>query len=337
MKKFTILALTFVFLTLNIFAQTLNGSAFPTIGSIYTMTLADTAGVQPGNAGTGMTWDFSTLINSGHVQVDSFLLPSATPYGGVFPSADIAVHEIAPTTNYYVYYHNDGSEYQRIGNVQPDTVIYYDPANEFPYPVSYGTNLNDTYYASYMSGGSTVHMWGNVNLNADGTGTVITPDGTYSGVLRITGTRDEHDTIFGIPNIMIHLISVYVNWYQPVLYYPVMSIITTKDYPSIGPAIYQKSVGYRAGVPEGITEQNNPGNNVYVSPNPSSTGLFHFRLNDKSDKIAQLIVIDITGITVFTGKGNVSEINLTGVAKGVYFYHIQTTSGQNYSGKLITE
>ena len=67
MKKITLLALTSLFLTMNIVAQTLNGSAFPTPGSIYTLTLADTAGVQPGNGGMGMTWNFSSLINTGHV------------------------------------------------------------------------------------------------------------------------------------------------------------------------------------------------------------------------------------------------------------------------------
>jgi len=61
-----------------------------------------------------MTWNFANLINSGKIQVDSFLLPSATPYGGIFPSAGIALHEVALPTNYYVYYHDDGSEYQRI-------------------------------------------------------------------------------------------------------------------------------------------------------------------------------------------------------------------------------
>lgn len=61
------------------------------------------------------------------------------------------------------------------------------------------------------------------------------------------------------------------------LYYPVMAILTTKEYPSFGPTIYQKSVGYRAGLPYGIKEQNNSGNSVYVAPEPSLNGIFHFR------------------------------------------------------------
>jgi hypothetical protein len=337
MKKFIPLIIASIFAGLNCFTQTLNGSAFPTIGSIYTMTLADTAGVQPGSTGMGVTWDFSSLVNSGKTQVDSFLLPSATPFGSTFPTANIAVHQVALPTDYYVYYHDNGSAYQRIGNAQPDVVIYSDPADEFPYPVSFGTNLNDTYYSSYMSGGSTVHMSGTTNLNADGTGTVITPAGTYSGVLRITGTRDEHDTIFGTPSIMIHLISTYVSWYQPVLYYPVMQIITTHIYPSLGPASFQKTVGYRAGVPDGINELRGNDNAVNVTPNPSSTGIFIFRLKNVKGMIRQLDITDITGRIVYAGKRNVSEIHLCGSAKGVYFYQIQTFEGNFYSGKLMIE
>jgi len=335
MKKNTILSLVAIIFALNAFAQTIPGSAFPAIGSIYTLTLADTTGVQPGSSGMGITWNFGTLINSGKTQVDSFLLPSATPYGSIFPTATIAVHEVAPTTDYYVYYFNDGSEYQRIANVQPDTVIYSNPANEFPYPLSYGTNLNDTYYSSYTSGGTTVHMSGATNLNADGTGTIITPDGQYSDVLRVTGTRDEHDTIFGTPTITVHLQSTYYDWYQPVLYYPLMSILITNVYYSIGPVIHQKTVGYRNGVQTGINMLDIPDNAVSVSPNPSSTGVFRFRLRNESEMIRQIDISDLTSRIIYTGKGNINEINLSGSAKGVYFYHIQTVNGNGYSGKLM--
>lgn len=62
MKRFIILLVLFPFLGQ---AQTIQGTAFPAIGSIYTLTLADSTGIQPGNSGTGITWDFSTLVNTG--------------------------------------------------------------------------------------------------------------------------------------------------------------------------------------------------------------------------------------------------------------------------------
>ena len=69
------------------------GSAFPSAGDVFTLTLADTAGVNAGAGGAAATWSFASLNPNGHTQVDSFMAPSATPYGSLFPLADIAQHE----------------------------------------------------------------------------------------------------------------------------------------------------------------------------------------------------------------------------------------------------
>jgi hypothetical protein len=320
-------------------AQTIQGSAFPAIGSTYSLTLADTSGVQPGNSGTGMTWDFSTLVNSGIIQVDSFLMPSATPYGATFPTADIADHEINPGTNYYVYYHNNGSAYQRIGNVQPDTVIYSDPANEFPYPVSYGNTFSDTYYASYhqTTGGDLVHMSGVVSETADGSGTIILPTGTYGNVLRVSGTRTEHDTIFSTPTIYVYEKITYYNWYQANLYWPLMQIMITDITPSLGGKIHNKQVGYRMGTPAGIIDKNNTGEIMKISPNPSPTGIFQLWFSDKNDQVNQLEVIDVTGRIINKIIGPAAEVNLSDQKEGIYFYQIQTLKGRTFTGKLLNE
>jgi len=336
MKNYIILFVLLPFLGQ---AQTIQGSSFPAIGSVHTLTLADTSGVLPGNGGMGVTWNFAELINSGATQLDSFLLPSATPYGATFPAADIAVHEIYPGTNYYVYYHNSGSAYQRIGNVQPDVVIYYDPANEFPYPVSFDNSFSDTYYASYnqTTGGNLVHMWGVASETADGTGTIILPTGSYSNVLRVSGSRDEHDTIFGTPNIMVHLVVNYVSWYQPDLYYPLIQISTSDFIPNIGSPLHSKKVGYRAGTSTGIVDQTYPGQMMTVSPNPSPTGIFQFRFNDKSEQVCQLEIMDLTGQIIYSASGNMYGVNLSDKKDGIYFYQMQTLNGRSYKGKLMKE
>lgn len=319
-------------------AQTIQGSAFPVIGSVYIRTLTDTTGVQPGNSGTGITWDFSTLVNSGSTEVDSFLLPSATPYGATFPTADITDHEIYPGTNYYVYYHNNGSAYQRIGNVQPDTVIYSDPADEFPYPLSYGNTFTDTYYASYhQNNGGLVHMSGVVTETADGSGTIILPTGTFSNVLRCSGVRNEHDTIFGTPTIYVTLKVTFYTWYQTYLYFPLMQIATTDFTPSFGNPLHTKMVGYGMGIPAGINDKTYPGEMMAVSPNPSPTGLFQFHFKDKSEQVHQVEITDVTGRIIYKVSGNISDVNLSDKTKGVYFYQIQTINGNSYNGKLLKE
>jgi len=333
MKK---IILIIFLLPLFIYAQTITGSTFPVAGSIYTLDLADTTGVQPGNSGTGMTWNYATLVNTETIMVDSFMMPTATPYGGTFPTAQIAVHEVAPNTDYYVYFHNDGSEYQRIGNVQPDVVIYSNPANEFPYPVSYGNSFNDTYYASYtnIASGSLVHMSGATALTADGSGTLILPSGTYSNILRLKGIRDEHDTIFSIPTVYYHLIVTYYDYYQPSLYYPLLSITTTDAFPSFGSPFHTKTVGYRS-MTTGIHEVISANSAITVSPNPSSSGIFYFRMNDKKEEIKQIEIIDLAGRVIWSASGNVSEVNLSGATGGVYFYHVYMVNGNICSGKIM--
>jgi len=336
MKRFIILLVLSPFLGQ---AQIIQGTAFPAIGSIYTLTLADSTGIQPGNNGTGITWDFSALVNTGSIQVDTFLLPSATPYGATFPTADIADHEIYPGTNYYVYYHNDGSEFQRIGNVQPDVVIYSDPANEFPYPVSYGNTFSDTYYASYnqTSTGTLVHMWGVATETADGLGTIILPTGTYSNVLRLSGVRTEHDTIFSTPNVYVFEQFIFYRWYQAELYYPLMQIVLSDFTIGGGGGFHNKTVGYRMGSPAGINDKTNPGEMLMVSPNPSLTGIFLFRFNDKSEQVRELEVMDVTGQIIYKVNGNISIVNLSDQKAGMYFYHLQTLNGRSYKGKLLKE
>jgi Secretion system C-terminal sorting domain len=305
---------------------------------VYTQVLADTTGVLPGDGGSGMNWDFSTLMSTSHTQVDSFMIPSATPYGDLFPSAQLALHEMNPSTDYYIYYLNDGSEFQRIANVQPDTVIYSDPANEFYYPISYGDTYNDTYYSSYMTtvtgSSSTVHMWGTISVNADGSGTLTLPSGTYNNILRVKSVREEFDTIFGQLPIVVHAIYTYYNWYQTSLYYPILAIDYTDIYPSIGPLIHTKTVGFRA-VTTGINEKIASNGGLTVSPNPSSTGIFNLFPNDKQENINQVEIIAPDGRVVFSSTGNVNEIDLSGQAKGIYFYRVSMVNGETFSGKLM--
>jgi hypothetical protein len=336
MKRFIILFALLPFLGQ---AQTIEGTAFPAIGSIYTLTLADTTGIEPGNTGQGLTWDFSSLFNTGFIQVDSFLMPSATPYGAIFPTAGIADHETYPGTDYFVYYHDDGSEFQRVGNVQPDTVIYSDPANEFPYPISYGNTFSDTYFASYHQslGGTLVHMHGVASETADATGTIILPTGTYPNVLRVTALRTEHDTIFGFSNTFVYAQYHYYRWYQANLYYPVMQIMVTDITFSPTGHSHSKTVGYRAGTPSGIIANTDPAQMLVVSPNPSLTGIFQFRLNDKSVQISEVEITDVTGQIIYKVNGNISTVNLSDQKAGIYFYHLQALDGKSCTGKLVKE
>ncbi|HVA98654.1 MAG TPA: T9SS type A sorting domain-containing protein [Bacteroidia bacterium] len=330
MKK---IILGIFFLPILVQGQTLQGSAFPTAGSVKTLILSDTTGVQAGNAGSGITWNFSSLTNSGQLQTDSFFIPSATPYGTTFPTATIAEHETYPGTDYYIYFKDDGSEFQRIGNVQPDTVIYYDPANEFTYPENYGSSNNDTYFASYYVSGNLAHMRGTVSNTADGSGTLTLPTGTYTNVIRVKSLRNEKDTIFASTQITGILTQTIYNWYQSSLYYPLLSITTTNVQFNFGSPVNSKTVGYRQGT-TGIDNLNNSISFINVYPNPANENIqIHYSLKQSENVTFELV--DVLGRVV---KKPLSETQTTGSYKfnldvknlpnGLYFLKSNTGVSQ---------
>jgi hypothetical protein len=82
--------------------------------------------------------------------------------------------------NQYIYFNNNTTvgAFQRLANIQPDTVIYSTPGSQFAYPFSYGSTSIGHYYAHYPSGGGSATETGTLYDTADGTGTLITPLGT---------------------------------------------------------------------------------------------------------------------------------------------------------------
>ena len=320
-------------------AQTIPMSAFPTAGQTFSLTKADTTGVQPGAGGASMTWNFGTLTAGIGVQRDSFLAPSATPYGHLFPAATIAVHEIAPpSTNYFIYYQNDAANsiYKRIANVQPDTVIYSDQANEYPYPLAYNNTYHDTYYAHYHSGSGFSTMAGSVTGTADGYGTLILPTGTYNNTLRFHATRNELDTVIVSGNLIpVTQVLEYYVWYQPDSYFPIFSISTI----SIHSAFinrYSKSVGYRVGYPSssGLDDIDAAAAHVMVYPNPASQSamlLFDAAQGEESS----ITIYDVTGRAVYTqshigGQGlQQTSVNTLEIPSGIY--EVKVVNSQNTS------
>ena len=258
-------------ITIGLRAQTLNESAFPVAGDAFTFTLCDTAGFNSGASGTGVSWNFSSLAANGITQYDTFMDPATSPYAALVPTATACQYEITDTTRQYTYYNNNTSvsAFQRLANIIPDTVIYSVEGNQFPYPLSYGTPFSGSYYAKYHTTGGDAVEAGIVSGSADGTGTLTTPLGTFSNVLRTHFVRNENDTL---DNGAIAGTSVYdyYTWYQPNSYYPIMEYLTsTLDV--LGHSVSFTTVGYRMGyATSAISSISSDHTGWMVFPNPAS-------------------------------------------------------------------
>ena len=76
---------------------------------------------------------------------------------------------------------------------------------------------------------------------------------------------------------------------------------------------------------------------VSVFPNPSLTGIFNFRFDDKSVEIKSLEVTDITGRIINSLLNKSNQLNLSSAADGIYFYRVKTNKGKMYNGKIIIQ
>lgn len=337
-KIFTTLIVSLLGMAVAGAQPTIPGSAFPAAGTSFKLTLADTTGVQPGTGGAAATWNFSTLSPNGAFQYDTFFLPSATRYGALFPTADVALHEVNPGTNYFVYYQNDAANgfYKRIANVQPDTVIYSDPANEYPYPLSFNNNYNDTYYAQYHSTGGPAKMSGTVNGVVDGYGTLTTPAGTYYNVVRLHAHRVEHDTVTVSGNPFPVLADFeYYTWYQDSAYFPIMTIGTSSVTSTVINR-HSKVVGYRAGYnigPSGVNDIADGGRKFVVYPNPA-TQKANIIFDAGNGGNTEISLYDMTGRLVLqhnvAGAGvQTMTINTGALAVGMYEVKVLNAAGNN--------
>lgn len=327
-------------------SQTVPGSAFPVAGDIFLLTEADTAGVSPGAGGAGTTWNFGSLTAHGGAQADTFMAPSSTPYGTLFPSATIAVHETAPpSTNYYVFYQNDGanSVYKRLANVQPDTVVYTDPANEFPYPLAYNNSYNDTYYGTYPYHGSYAAMAGSLSGSVDGSGTLTLPTGTYSNVLRTHSTRSEQDTITAGGNrVPLHQTYEYYEWYQANSYFPILSI-STFTLTSAVVNRYSKTVAYRQGyASSGINEISTAANGLTAFPNPTS-GDVTLSYNTSKPGESAISIYDLTGRLLMsvahsdTNGLQMQTMNVAELPMGIYEVRVSNSESTTSAKLQITK
>jgi hypothetical protein len=235
------------------------------------------------------------------------MAPLSTPYGALLSSVTVADHEISTVNgnvvtghNQYIYYYNNtgAGAFQRVANVQPDTVIYSTAGNQFAYPFSYGSTSIGHYYAHYPSRGGSATETGTLYDTADGRGTLITPLGTSINVLRAIGVRNELDTVT-IPGLGTYpgtTTVVYYTWYQANSYFPIMwYVVTTVNFPSLAFLNLEfTTVGYRAGYPSAPSAPIAVNDTASVTEPGSVT--IHVLANDVNNNLPDTVcVTDVWG------------------------------------------
>lgn len=299
-----------------LFAQNLTRSDIGyTAGENYTMYASDY--VNPGTSGTGVTWDLSAMTNNSQITV-----ATSANSGGSFPTANV---KLTQSNGGVIYYNITNSKMELVGLNASGTVFNYsNPATYMQYPVTTAYNYTDAFAASFTVSGLNFNRTGSIQAEYSGTGTLITPEGTFTNVVRIKSTQTNTDTYSGGT---INSSIVAYNWYKAGVHHELanVSLIT-------GTSTSQSA--YYTDVPANLGLEESELINLLVFPNPSN-GTIHI---NSDEQINTIEVYQLSGELAAqqTVNNTSSEMDLSGLNSGMYLMKVYGQNGA-VSVKRITK
>ncbi|MFN1217519.1 T9SS type A sorting domain-containing protein [Chryseobacterium kwangjuense] len=290
----------------------------------------------PGNGGANVTWNFSNVQGTtGGVKIKYGTCPG------------IAECTSFPTANMYaVTMDNNGNQsddknlfrktstlFEAVGArnlVTNYTLTYTDTPIELKFPTTYLQSFTDT--SSYTINGITTTT--NDVITADGYGTIITPAGTYTNVLRVKKESLITISFPGVPNSVTQLITYtwYKNNREQIAGFSVTNMISPISQPA--PSSFQYTNNLVLAVNETSAKKSVPA----VYPNPVKDGKIWIDIKD--DEIRSVDIFDMTGKKVLTQSAEQLrqnegkyEMDLHGVSDGYYILKANS-SKETFSDKI---
>ncbi len=282
------------------------------IGESYTLHLCDWESA--GSSGANQTWDFSDVSENNTASI-GLVAPSASAAASNFPQANVAAY--VPVQETYQFFSANSSASAYYGLAVPGTTIPYSNGEVFfTYPLTYSNTNNDLFGGTFNSGGYNWTRTGTINSEVDGYGTLITPAGTYTNVLRVKIEEDYDDEPTGVPQVQNTTSEVY-HWYKAGIHYPIAvnTSLTSGGFPQY---LFQ-FVDATTGIEESDAVQ------LAVYPNPATE-----ILNVVNDQFvaAQYEIVDVMGREVLNGTLNSKRIDVNSLKNGSYFLRTTSTDGE---------
>lgn len=165
-------------------------------------------------------------------------------------------------------------------------ITFSDPMKLLEFPLSGSTNYVDDFSATFTSSGFSFLREGSVDVTADSYGTLITPEGTFTDVLRVKIIQIFTDT-YSMGTIDYEVTSFV--WYKSGYHAPLANIATMETSVS-APSSYAEYMEVSS-----LGMEENQQNSTLVYPNPVS-GELNIRLNDA--EIRSISILDLNGNSV---------------------------------------
>jgi hypothetical protein len=310
--------LGFIGLNSDSFAQpTLTASGCnPVIGNTYTA--ISNGGFPQGAAGANQTWNFTSIGNTGSSS-SQIVAVNSTPNGALFTNSNIA----SSSGGAYVYYSSSANALTINGVASPSggPLITYSNGEDFlRYPLTFGNTYTDTWAATFTSGVDFFRT-GSVTVTADGYGTIITPQGTFTNALRIHFVETYHDSSdFAVGD--------YTNdqyfWYKDGI---TEALASTYTFTSTFAGQTNTTTGgtYASGT-VGI-EESQLSSSIALFPNPAQETI-NLTIDDENISNAKVKIInqlgqDVTPVEIINiNAGNNTQIDVAYLKNGIYSIQI---------------
>lgn len=313
------------------------GDLTPTFGGSFTTTNASY--VEPGEGGANQVWDLSEM-EAMESYTMHFEAPNGQPGLSGFPSASHVV--VGDDGNTYGYMAYAGNRSELLGFVIPTegiSMVYSNPRMEMEFPLSLNASFDDIWESEVDLGNNIVNIeTGSSTATVDGYGTLITPAGTYTDVLRI---KYEASTII---TTYMDGTEIFSTESSEETYVFVKSGIST-TLASLGSLTMDGETNYDA---DYLSDQTlgsanvNVITNLSVYPNPANTFVeTAFQLETSTVLNTALYSLDGRLIHIWTPQqfaagSNQLRFDLPHVVDGIYLLQIATATG-THSEKITVQ
>ena len=279
--------------------------------------------VSPGDAGSNVTWNLSGMTGTEVVTT----IQAGDP---AFPQTNRSYVTAGSGLTYYME-NNTSGQYVHGVNAGGSIITYTNPLEQLKFPLAMDNYSSDLLYATFVSSGQNFAREGFSTITVDGYGTLITPSGTYTDVLRIHFTQDYDDSSANM--VIDYDVDTYA-WYKSG-YHQELAMITTNISSNAGT---QTTGVYLKEQVLGLSEKEMQ--HVSIYPNPSSGKAFIS--NQSALNLTNIAVYNEAGILLGAYDVNVSPQDQTGIdvssfAHGLLILKLQYENGSVLHTKMIRE
>lgn len=302
----------------------------PNVTDAFAIRVCNPTPMLPGGAGPGQVWDMTGLTTTSNDSGKVNTCPStaSTAHCALFPSANIYMKGfgLAYQTIYYQTSPTGQSVYGYYSS--PDTIITLtDPADQFRYPLTYGSHYSDPYAGLITIGPLSGHVNGTIDVEGDAYGTLKLPGRTDDNVLRVHTSQIFIDSVHVVASstiVMVYRLETY-SWYIPDYHAPLLTYAAI--FPASDPTPLSQFVAYapaKVNAVASITAVDEL--NIY--PNPAQ-GELNIDYTTKSAQNVRISLLDITGreVAVMSDKTTAGaqhvSYNTASLTAGLYMARIQ--------------